>query len=351
MERVERMARSHFVVIRVSRWGVALVLAIVLALLLLPKGSILPAAGGALVVKPGVTLLGRDFSGKTEAQAREMLQQMAESVESTAVPAAEVRHSNVSFVIPEVNGQVLDVDTTLYRLKAAHQGEVVLPATRIQAPPKRLTDFPQSAIERGNPKKQSVGLLINVDWGEKEVEQMLPLLKRHGVHATFFVSGRWAEKNKSLVKWMALDGHEVASHGYDLSSGPAALAQQGRLAEDITRSVKAIEAASGVKVKYWAPHMSEINPDILKTAGSLGLRTVLYSLDTVDWMESTTPSKILGTIQKAKAGDLILLHPKPNTVQVLDQAISDLVAKGLKPMTLTEVISPDPGTKTAPQAR
>lgn len=344
MERVERYARSHFLVIRLSRWGVALVLALALMLLLLPKGSILPASGGGFgMVQPGVTLLGRDFSGKTEAQARDMLEQMAGSLQSTAVPAAEVRHSDgVSFVIPELNGQTLDVETTLYRLKVAHQGEVVAPATRIQTPPKRLGDFPQSAIERGNPGKQAVGLLINVDWGEKELEKMLPMLKRQGVHATFFVSGRWAEKNKNLVRWMALDGHEIASHGYDLSTGPSALAEQGRLAEDIAKSVKVIEAASGTKVKYWAPHMSEVSPAILKTAASLGLRTVLYSLDTVDWRETTSPSMILGTIQKAKAGDLILLHPKPNTVEVLERAVTDLLAKGLKPMTLTEVIGPDP---------
>jgi peptidoglycan/xylan/chitin deacetylase (PgdA/CDA1 family) len=169
---------------------------------------------------------------------------------------------------------------------------------------------------------------------------MLPTLKRRGVKVTFFVSGRWADKNPALLRQMAADGHEIATHGYDLQYGPSDLERAGKLRDDIARSVLAIERITVQKVKYYAPHKSEVSTGIVKAAAALDLRTVLYSLDTVDWDPQTSGDLILKRISKASAGDLILLHPKPNTARVLAQALIELEAKGLHPVTLSELLNP-----------
>lgn len=342
---MERLARAHFRVIRINRWSVALVLLVALALLLLPARRLLPAAAGQPVrVREGVTIGDRDFSGKGEQEARAMLAEMSGALQAAPVAAHEQRGATgVSYVVPELNGYVLDVDTTWFRLRTARAGTVVEPATRVQKPPQRLVDFPQAVIRQGNARKAAVALLVNVDWGTKELIEMLPVLKRRGVKATFFVSGRWAAAHENLLRTMAQEGHEIATHGYDLSTGPSALASAGRLKDDIARSVGVIEKATETQVRYYAPHMSEVTPEVLRSAADLRLRTVLYSLDTVDWKDSTSGEMILATMGKAKPGDLILLHPKPNTARVLDQALSRFESAGLRPQTLTEVLSPDPG--------
>ena len=153
---------------------------------------------------------------------------------------------------------------------------------KVQPAATRLADLPPSAIRQGNSEKQAVGLLINVDWGTTELGKMLPILKKKGARATFFLSGTWTRNNPNLAKLIAADGHEIATHGHNLSQGPRALAAAGKLRGDIERSVATIEAVTGRKVKYYAPHMSEVDQAILKTAADLGLQTVLYSLDTVD---------------------------------------------------------------------
>lgn len=343
---MERPVRAYFRAVRISRLAVAAFLLVLLTvILLLPGGGSRPvSAPRESSIKQGVVMSGRDFSGKTESEARAMLAEMAPGLESDPRSAAEsLRLDGVSYVVPEVNGQSLDLENTLFRLKVAAEGTRVEPATRIKHPERRLEDFPEGVIQRGNPAKPVVSLLINVDWGTPEVAQMAPILKRRGVRATFFVSGRWAEQNADLLRSLTSDGHEVATHGHNLSSGPAALARSGRLRADIERSVAVIEKITGHSVRYYAPHMSEVNPEIVKTARELNLRTVLYSLDTIDWRPSTTGELILTRIGRAKAGDLILLHPKPNTVKVLEEAILDLQARRLNPVTLSELLSPDPG--------
>jgi peptidoglycan/xylan/chitin deacetylase (PgdA/CDA1 family) len=342
---LERTARAHFRVVRINRWSLALILLVALALILFPGRKLLPVFGtDDRRVQPGVTIGDRDFSGMTEGQAKAALTQMAPVYQARPVAARETYNPSygVNEVIPELNGYELDVESTWIRLAASPPNTRLVPATRVHTPTSRLSDFPQAVIRQGNPDKQAVGLLINVDWGTDELKQMLPILKKHGVQVTFFVSGRWAAANKALLKQMSDEGHEIASHGYDLTYGPKTLAKSGQLKADIAKSADVIQSVTGTPVQFWAPHMSEISPEILQAASDLKMRTVLYSLDTVDWMESTTTAKIMDTVNKAMAGDLILMHPKPTTAKVLDQALQNLQSRGLKVLALSDLLSPAP---------
>jgi peptidoglycan/xylan/chitin deacetylase (PgdA/CDA1 family) len=47
-------------------------------------------------------------------------------------------------------------------------------------------------------------------------------------------------------------------------------------------------------------------------------------------------------VNKAMAGDLILMHPKPTTAKVLDQALQNLQSRGLKVLALSDLLSPAP---------
>lgn len=350
-------SRAQFFVVRINRWWVAGALALILAGVVLPWRGLRSADSGAARVAEGVTLLGFDFSGMTEREARALLDDLATGYRTLPVSARRFESADgIPYTVPELNGYELDVERTWLRLATAPPGTAVEPVIRVQPAETRLADLPLSAIRQGNSEKQAVALLINVDWGTEELARMLPILKRKDAKATFFLSGRWAEQNPNMTRLIAADGHEVATHGHNLTHGPKALARAGRLKEDIAQSVRIIEGLTGQPVRYYAPHRAEVDQAILQTAADLNLRTVLYSLDTVDWNEQyATPERILQTFQKAKAGDLILLHPKPNTVQVLEQAIDLLQSRSYRLVTLSEMLSPDPlppgatGTGTRPK--
>jgi len=341
---VEREVRAHFRVWRINRWSLALFLVLLLILLAWPSRSHLPTGGEVTPqVQEGVTMLGLDFSGKTEPEARQMLELLASTYKSPPVDAREFTDAaGQAYVLPEADGYALDVEMTWLRLAVAPPGAAVEPVERALPAARRLSDYPQGVIRQGNGEKPLVGLLINVDWGEIELAKIHRILREKKVKATFFVSGTWAGKNKNLLKLIAQDGHEIATHGHKLSSGPKALAAAGKLRADLEQSVATIKAITGQDVRYYAPHMSEVSPEIVRTAADLKMRTVLYTLDTIDWRESTTPAMILSTFQKAKAGDLILLHPKPNTVQALGQAIDLIIERGLQPVTLSDMLAADP---------
>ena len=59
------------------------------------------------------------------------------------------------------------------------------------------------------------GALSQGTYGAKvAVPQILALLRRHDLKATFFVPGRVAEQHGDRVREIIADGHEVGHHGY-----------------------------------------------------------------------------------------------------------------------------------------
>jgi len=90
---------------------------------------------------------------------------------------------------------------------------------------------------------------------ERNCDEILRLFSDAGVKGTFFTLGWVAERNPALMRRIAEEGHEVASHGWDHER----VFRLGReaFAADINRARKVIEDASGQTVKgYRAPSFS-----------------------------------------------------------------------------------------------
>jgi polysaccharide deacetylase family protein (PEP-CTERM system associated) len=76
-----------------------------------------------------------------------------------------------------------------------------------------VEDYYQAeALRRFFPRETWDGL---DDRTEANVERILAILAEHRVRGTFFVLGWTAERHPDLVRRIAAEGHEVASHGYD----------------------------------------------------------------------------------------------------------------------------------------
>lgn len=340
---MQRQARAQFQVLRINRWSLAAVLLLALAMVFFPLSRIIPVSGFATQrVQPGVTLLGLDLGGRSPEEVRQTLQQLAKLLHGDPVNASETQGFQTTLMIPEVNGYRLDVDRTLLRVMAAPRGEKVLPATVTVQPPRTLAQFPLRAIYQGNPAKPQVTLLINVAWGEEFLPKMLVALDRQGVKATFFLTGEWAERHPDLVKTIANAGHELASHGYTDKVGPFDLQKQGQLRSDIQKGADVIYRITGRKPLFYSPHMGQVNEQLVATAAELGMKTVMWSLDTLDWQDPSADSILQAVTTRAKNGDLILMHPRQNTMSILERLIAELKSRGLTPVTLSEMLRPDP---------
>ena len=109
-----------------------------------------------------------------------------------------------------------------------------------------VEDWSQSVLDSNNPVSNRV--LNNTN-------RLLDLLGDYQHKATFFTLGNVAKKHPELIKRIADEGHEVASHGYNHQSIFNLTPKQVK--EDVGNSVKILEDISGQKViGFRAPDFS-----------------------------------------------------------------------------------------------
>jgi polysaccharide deacetylase family protein (PEP-CTERM system associated) len=90
---------------------------------------------------------------------------------------------------------------------------------------------------------------------EKNVYRILAVLRRKETKATFFVLGWIAEKYPDLVENIALEGHEIASHGYRHKSVNEQ--SPGDFEDDLLKSMRLLRNITGQNViGYRAPNFS-----------------------------------------------------------------------------------------------
>ena len=192
-------------------------------------------------------------------------------------------------------------------------------------------------IYQGNANKKAIALTINVDWGEEYIPKMLEVFDTKNVKATFFLSGKWAEKHPDLVKDIYNRGHELGNHGYS-HPHPDKLSVQQNI-EEIQKTEQAIERITGFKTRLFAPAYGEKKQHVVDAAAKIGYRTIYWSLDTIDWQKPKPSTIVERIVPRAFNGAIVLMHPTENTVLALPEIIHKLKEQGYSFMTVTEIIN------------
>lgn len=268
-----------------------------------------------------------------------LLERIKAAAPDYAEPPVNAVLDRVWHAIPGYNGVELDIDKTYERMRRLPAGAPIQPVLREIEPQIGLDDLGPHPIYRGNPKKRMAALMINVAWGNEHLPAMLDTLREKNVRATFFFDGSWLAKHEDLALRIAADGHELSNHAY---SHPD-MAKLGAREQyrQISRTEELLAEKLGVKNNRWfAPPSGSYNATTVRTAAQLGLKTVLWTVDTVDW-RNPPPDRIVAKIRRdAGPGSLILMHPTVSARAALAGMIDGLRGKGLEPGTVSEVLSP-----------
>lgn len=185
--------------------------------------------------------------------------------------------------------------------------------------------------------KGMMALTINVDWGNDELLKMLDVLDRHQVKATFFLTGRWAKLYPDLAREIADRGHEIGNHGLS-HAHPTQLTRE-QLVELIAGNNAVLENATGVApVPLFAPPYGEQNQRVVQVAAELGYFTTLWTLDTIDWQNPSPETILQRIVPKAKDGAIVLMHPKPQSLEALSRMIAGIEEKGFTLLPLWQMM-------------
>jgi len=194
-------------------------------------------------------------------------------------------------------------------------------------------------IYRGSTDIKAVALAVNVDWGEDIIPGMLELLKKEEVPATFFVTGRFASKFPGVVKEIDAHGHEIGNHGFSHNHPDrTGFAENQR---EIIRTEEALKKIVANPAKLYAPPYGECSTRVVEAAEKLGYKTIMWTVDTVDWKGGTAEGIAEKVVTKAQNGAIILMHPKPVTLEALPIMIKELKTQGYQFQKISQIITAD----------
>ncbi|RJS62232.1 polysaccharide deacetylase family protein [Bacillus sp. PK3_68] len=266
-----------------------------------------------------------------------LLQQIQQEAKDRYVSPQNAKIDRVWKAIPGYNGLKVDEKKSYQLMKKDGRFQ----ESRLiykQIPPKvHLKDLPPAPIYRGHSDKAMVSLAINVAWGEEYLPEMLEVLKKHSIHATFFFEGQWVKKHPDLAKMIIDAGHEGGNHSY--THPDMARLSKARAREEMEKTNKVIESATGTRPLLFAPPSGSFTDATVETAHQLGMNTTLWTVDTIDWKKPTPEALINRVISRVHPGAIILMHPTESSSASLDTLVRKLKAKQLKVDTVSNLLS------------
>jgi len=270
-------------------------------------------------------------------EANPLYEKITSKAAEVRIPPSDARIDKVWKAIPGYNGLEVDIPASYKKMKAAGKYEKDKLVFKEIKPNVHLKDLPPAPVYRGNPEKPMVAFIINVAWGNEYLPDMLATLKKHKVNASFFLEGNWVKKNPELAKMISDAGHEIGNHSY--SHPHMGKIPSDKAIEEMKKTNEVIKATTGINCKWFAPPSGTLAVNTPELAASLGMGTVMWTADTIDW-QKPSPEVILNRIiPKAENGTIILMHPTDPTAKALDRMIVAIKEKELKISTVSDMLS------------
>jgi peptidoglycan-N-acetylglucosamine deacetylase len=166
------------------------------------------------------------------------------------------------------------------------------------------------------------------------------ILQRKHVRATFFWVGSRIDGFERVVKRVARQGHEIANHSWfhdDLTALPA-----GDIRSQLARTNRLIARLTGDRPNVFRPPYGAVNPQVRRVAADLGMRTVTWDVDSVDWTSPGCERIAAKVRDEVRHRSTVLLHDgggdRAQTVCALPRIIHDLRARGYRFATVSQVL-------------
>jgi len=193
---------------------------------------------------------------------------------------------------------------------------------------------------------QPVVALTFDDGPSEYTAQVLDVLARYDVKATFFLVGLNAERHPDLARRIVSEGHVIGNHTY---SHPvwAAIEDSRHVGRELDNGQQAIARAAGVAPTLFRPPHGWRSPWMVRLAHARGYTVVTWSVSPDDWRRPAADVIASRVLQQARPGAIVLLHdgfetrispPVQNMVEALPAIIEGLQARGYRFVTVPELM-------------
>lgn len=195
-------------------------------------------------------------------------------------------------------------------------------------------------IKSGSREKKVIALSFDDGPHPTETLEVLEVLKKYNVKATFFVAGKHANWYKEPLLRAVSENHEIGNHTFshlDITN-----LSSSQIEKEILDCEKVLLDLGIKKPVLFRPPFGLYNKERLENiAKKHNYKIVLWAnFDVMDW-KNPSPEEIAQTVvDKAQNGDIILLHDygTTSTVKALDIFIPQMIEKGFEFKTVSDLL-------------
>lgn len=196
-------------------------------------------------------------------------------------------------------------------------------------------------ISQVKAKKREIALTFDAGASAEPADSILRTLARYGLHATFFLTGKWCEQNPDLVKRILAEGHEIGNHTYDHKD--LRKLSDEEIAQEFLKMAGLVKNISGSEVSgLGRPPYGGRDARVLKLIRENGYVPIYWSVDSWDAFKvGITSTEIQNRVlNRVRGGDIVLMHcgSKP-TADALPNIIEGLKGRGYKVVTVSTLIN------------
>jgi peptidoglycan/xylan/chitin deacetylase (PgdA/CDA1 family) len=143
---------------------------------------------------------------------------------------------------------------------------------------------------------------------DRHTQDLLAVLAKHNVVATFFMIGRYVRERPEIARAAAAAGHVIGNHTF--THPLLTLLSQAQTRAELSSCHQALEHTIGVHSALFRPPFGGRRPATLRIARALGLDPIMWNVTGYDWNAppaSVIEKKVVRQVDAAKGG-IVLLH-------------------------------------------
>ena len=204
-----------------------------------------------------------------------------------------------------------------------------------------LRKYPDTIKTQG-PRRKIIALTFDDVPDPRFTPQLLDILRKYHVKATFFVVGSRAEKHPDLVARIIREGHAIGNHSYNHPEFGKLSMNEFRT--QIIRTENILQVTAGYKPRLIRPPYGDISEQQLKWAKLHGYKLVNWNVDSLDWRGLSKTQVRNNILSRAGKGAIILQHggggrgsDLKGTVQALPEVISIIRKRGYTFVTVPQM--------------
>ena len=182
-----------------------------------------------------------------------------------------------------------------------------------------------------------LSISFDAAWGNEDTQQLIDILDKYGVKATFFVVGEWVDKYPESVKALFDAGHEVMSHSDSHAHFNSLSADE--IVADLTACGDKIEGVTGVRPTLFRCPYGEYDDHVINAVRSMDIEPIQWDVDSLDWKDLSAADITKRVTGKVQPGSIVLFHNAAlHTPEALPGIIEALLQQGYTFVPISQLI-------------